>query len=98
MVRNCLSETMLRQTPLPDKNEIQSGLKVQIVLPLLLLPGSNNIPPGAHSEARGLLLRFPPFVGFGIATPSPNPCPGMRAPIQLSSVEIPGEENPEEPQ
>ena len=76
-----LVQTMLKPMPLLDKNEIHD-LKVRSVLPIL--SGTDSVPLGAHNEATDMLLRFNPrLIGFGIASPSPNPCPGMSAPIQL---------------
>jgi len=76
---------MLKQTPLPDRNQLHSELKFQDVLPL---PESRKVSPGAHDEAKDLLLRFNPrLIGFGIASPSPNPCPEMSAPTPFSSIE-----------
>jgi hypothetical protein len=63
------------------------------------LPIASDIPPGAHTEARSLLLRFnPQLVGFGIASPSPNLCPGISAPNQLCVVEPLTEKNSEDQQ
>ena len=77
-----LVQTMLKPTPPPVKNEIHADLKFQSVLPAL--PGTDSVPLGAHNEATDMLLRFNPrLIGFGIASPSPTPCPGMSAPIQL---------------
>src|SRR5260221_11956272 len=94
---DCISRAMLKQTPLPDKNQSHPDLKLQTVIPLSI--GSSNIPHGAHNEARGLLLRFNPrLIGFGIATPSPNSCPVMSAPIPLCSVGTLMEKHPKEGQ
>jgi hypothetical protein len=88
---------MSNQTPLPDKNEIRRDLKLGIALPFP--PGFSAIPPGAHIEARNMLLRFNlQLIGFGIVSPSPKLCPGMSAPNQFCFVETVREKNPENQQ
>lgn len=88
---------MPNQTPLPDKNLVRPDLKVKIAPPSL--PRSSDIPLGARTEAKNLLLRFnPQLVGFGIAGPSPNLCPGISAPNQLCVVETLREKNSEDQQ
>jgi hypothetical protein len=63
------------------------------------LPGSSDLPAGAHTEAKNLLLRFnPQLIGFGIAGPSPNLCPGLSAPNQVCVVETLREKNSEDQQ
>jgi hypothetical protein len=94
---DCMSQAMPNQTPLLDKNDVRPDLKVRIAPPSL--PRSCDLPPGAHTEAQNLLLRFnPQLVGFGIATPSDNLCPGMRAPSQACVVETIREKNSEDQQ
>ena len=88
---------MPNQTPLLRENEVRPDLKVRIASPAL--PISSDIPPGPHTEARDLLLRFnPQLVGFGIVSPSPNLCPGRSAPNQLCVVEPLTEKNSEDQQ
>ena len=94
---DCLSQAMPNQTPLLLENEVGPDLKVRIASPAL--PISSDIPPGPHTEARNLLLRFNPrLVGFGIASRSPNLCPGTSAPNQLCVVEPLTEKNSEDQQ
>jgi len=94
---DCLSQAMPSQTPLLDANDVRPDLKVRIASPALPLNG--DIPPGAHTEAKALRLRFNPrLIGFGIASPSPNLCPGMSAPNQLCVVETLREKNAEDQQ
>jgi hypothetical protein len=86
---------MQNQTPLPDNKKIRPDLKLGIAPPSPLSP--SDIPPGAHTEARNLLLRFNPrLVGFGITSPSPKLCPGMSAPNQFCAVETLEEKSSED--
>lgn len=88
---------MPNQTPLLVKNDVRPDLEVRIAPPSL--PLSRDIPPGALTEAKALLLRFNPhLVGFGIASPSPNPCPGMSTPTQVCAVGTLRQNNAEDQQ
>jgi hypothetical protein len=88
---------MPNQTPLLVTTELCPDLEVRIAPPSL--PLSGDIPPGARTEAKALLLRFnPQLVGFGIASPSPNLCPGMSAPNQVCVVGTLRENNAEDQQ
>ena len=94
---DCISQAMPDQTPLLDKNDVHSDLKIRTTPSSL--PGSSDLPLGAHTEAKALLLRFNPrLVGFGIASPSSNLCTGMSAPNQVCVVETLREKNAEDQQ
>ena len=95
---DCISQAMPNQTPLLDKDDVRPDLKVRIAPPPL--PGSSDLPAGAQTEAKNLLLRFnPQLIGFGIASPSfPNLCPGLSAPNQVCVFETLREKNSEDQQ
>jgi len=94
---DCMSQAMPNETPLLDKDDVRPDLKDRIAPPSLR--GSSDLPAGAHTEAKNLLLRFnPQLIGFGIASPSPNLCPGLSAPNQVCAVETLREKNSEDQQ